>query len=98
MKGKCVRYYIYNYAASDEVDSPKDNQEKRFSTGNTFAGTSANHKSVSVNENQVRVRRISTDNTSFIVNVNESYNNNSTKLVSLPHVMHIEGFVMFVKF
>ena len=71
------------YVDSDEVDNIKDNQEKRFSTGNTVAGTRDNHKFVPVNENQVCVSRISNDNTSFIANVNESYNNNSTKLVSL---------------
>ena len=71
------------YVDSDEVDNIKDNQEKRFSTGNTVAGTRDNHKFVPVNENQVCVSRISNDNTSFIANVNESYNNNSTKLISL---------------
>ena len=68
------------------MDSVKDNQEKRFSTGNTVAGTRDNHKFVPVNKNQVRVSRISNDNMSFIANINGSYNNNSTKLVSLSHV------------
>ena len=74
------------YVASDEVDSVQDNQEKRFSTGNTVAGTRDNHKFVPVNENQVCVSRVLNDNISFIANVNGSCNNNSTKLVSLSHV------------
>ena len=36
------------YVDSDEVDNIKDNQEKRFSTGNTVAGTRDNHKFVPV--------------------------------------------------
>ena len=71
------------YVDSDEVDNIKHNQEKQFSTGNTVAGTRDNHKFLPVNENQVCVSRISNDNTYFIANVNENYNNNSTKLVSL---------------
>ena len=54
------------YVDSDEVVNIKDNQEKRFSTGNTVAATRDNHKFVPINENQVCVSRISNDNTSFI--------------------------------
>ena len=86
----------------------KNNQEKRFRSGNTMGGTHDNHNFALVNENQMCVNRISNDNTSFTANVDESYNNNSIKLVSLSHVspgfllhifmIHIGRFVMFVKF
>ena len=74
------------YVISDEVDTVKGNQKKRFCTGNTVTGIRDNHKFVPVNEKQVYVSCISNDNTSFILNVIGSYNNNSTKLVSLSYV------------
>ncbi len=57
------------FVSRDEVEDARNDQEERFKSADTVAGTRENHHFVPIDEKWVQVSRVSNDTSSFIANV-----------------------------
>lgn len=73
------------FITKEEVEEARPALEERFQFGRTLAGTRENHQFVPIDQNQIRVSRVSNDTTSFTASINQNFEiqNNGIKVANL---------------
>lgn len=79
------------YIPKEEVEIERKIQEERFKCAHTVAGTRDNHHFVPIDENKIRVSKVSNDTTAFVASIRQhtKISSQSTKFANLQPGQYI---------